>query len=77
MTVTALLTGCVGTVYKTDLEIYCPPLKQYDSEFNSKLADEIDVIPNEGSALETVVMDYMVLRDKISACHKEQEKRDE
>lgn len=76
VTVTALLTGCGTTVYKTDLEIYCPPIKQYDSEFNHKLADEIEVIPNEGSAIETVVTDYMVLRDKLSACHKEQEKRD-
>jgi hypothetical protein len=72
----ALLNGCGTTVYKTDLEIYCPPIRQYAPEFNNKLADEIDVIPNQGSAIETVVTDYMVLRDKLSACHKEQEKRD-
>ena len=44
LTVLASLTGCATTVYKTQLEIYCPQIKQYDDQFNQKLADEIEAL---------------------------------
>ena len=76
LAVTTLLSGCAGTVYKTDLEIYCPPIKRYSSEFNEQLASEILSLPSEGTAVERVVIDYMELRDTIRACNQERDKRD-
>jgi hypothetical protein len=74
MTGLVLLTGCAGTVYRTKLEIYCPPMAQYSPEYNQKLADEIDSLPAESTALETAIADYVTLRDRIRACDEEKDK---
>ena len=74
MTGLVLLTGCAGTVYRTKLEIYCPPLAQYSPEYNQKLADEIDSLPASSSALETAITEYVKLRDRVKACDAEKDK---
>jgi len=71
--VTGLLSGCAETVYRTKLEIYCPPLQQYTPEFNEELATQIEALP-EASAIPMVVSDYAKLRDRIRDCQKERDK---
>jgi len=66
--VTSLLTGCGSTVYKTQLEVYCPPIRTYTPEFNERLALEIESLPSDNTALEEALSDYIALRDKIRAC---------
>lgn len=70
------LSGCASTVYRTELEIYCPSIVAYSEEFNTKLADEIESLPiTEGNpAIVDALSDYISLRDKIRVCQK---KRDE
>lgn len=67
------LSGCAGTVYKTQLEIYCPPIITYSAEDNIALADEIDALPEGDTAIVGVIADYAALRDKIRACEKKRD----
>ncbi len=69
-----LLKGCAETVYRTKLEVYCSPLKQYSQEFNEKLLVELNVLQEEYTAIPTVVSDYVKLRDEVKACQKERDK---
>ena len=66
-----LLTACATTVYKTELEIYCPSIKIYPEEFNNRLADEIEDLPADSQAIGEAISNYIVLRDKIRACEKQ------
>ena len=74
MTALVLLTGCAGTVYRTKLEIYCPPMAEYSHEYSQKLAEEIDSLPASATALETALIDYVNLRDRLRACDEEKDK---
>ena len=76
LTVLASLTGCAKTVYKTQLEIYCPQIKQYDEQFNQKLANEIDTLPTEFRAIEEAIGNYVYLRDRIRRCEAEKDRID-
>jgi len=73
MTASLLLTGCGGTVYRTNLEIYCPPMEQYSSEFNQELADELEALDGEQTTIPMAIADYAKLRDRIRACEKEKD----
>ena len=66
-----LLTACATTVYKTELEIYCPSIKIYTEDFNNRLADEIEDLPADSQAIGEAISNYIVLRDKIRACEKQ------
>jgi hypothetical protein len=68
------LTGCAGTVYRTQLEVYCPPLYTYSEEFNSELADEIDALPDDFNAIPAIITDYIKVRDRIRHCEEQKEK---
>ena len=68
------LTGCAETVYRTQLEVYCPPLAQYSSEWNTVLADEIEDLPQDSTHIPEAITDYARLRDRIRLCEKEKEK---
>jgi hypothetical protein len=70
------LSACASTVYKTELEIYCPNITGYNRVFNDKLADEIESLPdtNGNPAIVDALSDYASLRDKIRACQKERDK---
>jgi len=72
--VSLLLTGCAQTVYKTKLEIYCPQIKQYDDRFNKQLANELDSLPPEYTAIDETVKGYIYLRDRIRRCEEEKDK---
>jgi hypothetical protein len=69
-----LLTGCAETVYKTRLEVYCPPLINYSDDFNNNLADELTELPEFYTAIPVVVIDYIKLRDDIRRCEEEKGK---
>ena len=71
---TSLLSGCASTVYKTQLEIYCPPIVEYSKEFNSRLVNEIESLPPGDSNIVEALSDYAALRDTIRACKKERDK---
>ena len=68
------LTGCAETVYRTQLEIYCPSIKQYSEDFNNKLADELESLPSDSRAIEEAMGNYIYLRDRIRRCEEEKDK---
>lgn len=74
LTALVLLNACAETVYRTDLEIYCPPVKQYSEDFTEILAVELDVLHEDYEAIPEVVTDYILLRDRIRQCNAEKEK---
>ena len=71
-----LLTACEGTVYRTNLEVYCPPIKKYSEEFNEALAGELEALPQSYEAIPNTISDYAKLRDRIRACETERDKLD-
>ena len=68
------LGGCAETVYRTQLEIYCPSIKQYSEDFNNKLADELEQLPSDSRAIEEAMGNYIYLRDRIRRCEEEKDK---
>ena len=68
------LSGCAEPVYRTQLEIYCPAIKQYSEDFNNKLADELESLPSDSRAIEEAMGNYIYLRDRIRQCSAEKEK---
>ena len=72
--VTSLLAGCGTTVYRTEAQLYCPPIRTYDPAFNEQLISEIESLPSTSTALEEALSDYIALRDKIRACTIERDK---
>jgi hypothetical protein len=72
--VIASLTGCGTTVYRTNLEVYCPEIRQYTPEFYARLADEIDNLPADSTAVEEAIKNYTYLRDRVRRCNIEKEK---
>jgi hypothetical protein len=74
LTAALSLTGCAKTVYRTQLEIYCPQIAQYDERFNNQLADELESLPAEATAIDEAVKNYIYLRDRIRRCNEEKDK---
>ena len=73
MIAAALLTGCAETVYKTKLEVYCPPMEQYSPTWNQALADELDALEDDYTSIPMAIADYAKLRDRIRMCEKEKD----
>ena len=73
MIAAALLSGCAETVYRTQLEVYCPPIVQYSPEWNEDLAGELESLPQDYSSIPMAVADYAKLRDTIRRCEQERE----
>jgi len=48
-------------------------LKQYDERFNNQLADEIESLPAEATAIDEAVKNYIYLRDRIRRCEEEKD----
>lgn len=69
-----LLSGCAETVYRTKLEVYCPPLVQYSPEHITALADELDALPEGTYAIPITITDYKKLRDRVRRCEEEKGK---
>ena len=74
MIAAASLSGCAGTVYRTNLEVYCPPIQQYSTEWNEALAEELGALSEGYAAIPAALADYAALRDRIRACEKERDK---
>jgi hypothetical protein len=66
----SLLSGCATTVYKTEIEVYCPPIIEYAREFNDQLITEIESLPETDGSIAVVdaLSDYAALRDKLRKC---------
>ena len=60
--VLSLLTGCVGESSNT--VTVCHPLKEYDREFQRKLADEIEAATAD-AVFPVVLQDYAMLRHQL------------
>ena len=45
----------------------CPPVVEYDPEFQARAADELVLLP-EHSALAEMLADYAVIREQARAC---------
>lgn len=73
MTAMILLTGCGQKVFKTQLEVYCPPIVSYSEDFNEELADELQSLPSESDKIPEALADYALLRDTIRNCTKTRE----
>ena len=71
-----LLTGCEKTVYRTNLEVYCPPLKSYSTDYNEALAQELEALPEGYQAIPNTIADYVKLRDRIRSCEQEKDNLD-
>jgi|TARA_R110000782_G_scaffold52527_2_gene112531 hypothetical protein len=54
--------------------VYCPSIKDYSSDYNQRLAIEVEELPSKNSAIETAIQDYAALRDDIRVCRTEKDK---
>lgn len=59
------LAGCGARVSEPRLEIYCPSPKEYDTTFNTELADASEDAEN---VIIEALSDYAELRDKLHNC---------
>jgi outer membrane biogenesis lipoprotein LolB len=59
-----MLSACMATVNS------CPPPKVYSQEFQNRLADELQALP-DGSALAQAMTDYGSERAQLRACRGE------
>lgn len=73
LAVAVSLSGCGETVFKTKLEVFCPTIRAYSTDFNQKLADEVQSLPSS-TAIEEALIDYINLRDRIRTCDKARER---
>lgn len=69
-----LLIGCGQTVYRTQVEVYCPPIADYSEDFNAQLANEIESLPPESKAINQAIKNYIYLRDRVRVCNEEKDK---
>ena len=67
------LIGCGETVYRTQVEVYCPLMPPYSSEWNNVLADEVEALPQDSTHIPQAITDYARLRDRIRLCEQEKE----
>jgi hypothetical protein len=65
---TLSLLGCART--SSDPSRACPPIVSYDDAFQNHVADELMQLPAD-AAMDTLVADYMSLRDQLRACRGE------
>lgn len=63
-TAATLLTGCAGAGSDHGA---CPPVIGYPITFQARAAAEIEALP-PGSAIETMLADYHVMRRQARAC---------
>jgi len=64
--VTSLLSAC-ATVSSERVVGVCPPVVEYDAEFQTRAAEEVQALP-EGSAIVKMLSDYAVMREQMRAC---------
>lgn len=64
--VTSLLSAC-ATVSSERVVGVCPPVVEYDAEFQTRAAEEVKALP-EGLAVVDMLSDYAVLREQARGC---------
>jgi hypothetical protein len=45
----------------------CPPVVEYSGEFQTRVAEELAMLP-DGSAVVEMMVDYAAMRDQARAC---------
>ena len=63
----SLLTACAAV--NSNPACVCPPIRQYDREFQRRLADEIESAP-ANAAFPVALQDYAVLRGQLKQCER-------
>lgn len=64
---TSLLTGCATAGFESGGVAVCPPVVEYSWEFQSRAAEELEMLP-DGSAVVEMMADYAVMRDQARVC---------
>ncbi|HBG97268.1 MAG TPA: hypothetical protein DDY29_00575 [Rhodobacteraceae bacterium] len=64
---TSLLSGCVTVGSDAGRLGACPPVVEYNREFQARAAKELALLP-EGSAIAEMLGDYAVMRDQARGC---------
>lgn len=64
---TSLLSGCATVRSENGRLATCPPVVDYDREFQALAAEELALLP-QGSALADMLSDYAVMREQARAC---------
>jgi hypothetical protein len=64
-----LLTGCATAGFDAGGVATCPPVVEYSTEFQSRAAEELEMLP-DGSAVVEMMADYAVMRDQARACRR-------
>jgi hypothetical protein len=65
--VASLPSGCETAGFERTAVAVCPPVVDYASELQARAASELELLP-EASAVETLLIDYAVMRDQARAC---------
>ena len=63
------LAGCATGVFEAPVAV-CPPIVEYNPEFQVRAADELVLLPEE-SAIAEMLRDYAVIRGQARACRSE------
>lgn len=63
----ASLTAC-ATVPSSPPPSACPAVVQYSVEFQNRLADELEGLPDEYTAIPQALIDYKRERDELRQC---------
>ena len=66
MIVTSLLSACATVSSERIVEV-CPPVVAYDTEFQTRAAEEVKALP-EGSAIVEMLSDFAVMREQARGC---------
>lgn len=64
---TIWLSGCATVSSDGSGPGACPPVVDYNGEFQARAAEELVLLP-EGSAIEEMLSDYAVVREQASFC---------
>ena len=64
---TSLPAGCGTDGSDRAVVAACPPIVGYGAELQARAAAEVQAL-SEGSAIETLLSDYAVMRDQSRAC---------
>lgn len=64
---TISLAGCATSGFEAPTFCVCPPVVEYDQGFRERAASEIQAL-TPGSVVETMLVDYSVMRDQARDC---------
>ncbi|MBO6883152.1 MAG: hypothetical protein JJ869_06150 [Marivita sp.] len=65
--VTSLQSGCAMVGSSPPFAIVCPPVVEYSRETQSRVAEELSLLP-DSSTIAEMLSDYVVMREQSRAC---------